>query len=82
MEPEILEAKKINHSLEEVNNKLLDKLYALIDDADNDTILHITEAVAKLNSSWKSNDQFSKPTSEEEQLASAQEATFGEILGQ
>lgn len=82
MEAEILEAKKINHSLEDVNNKLLDKLYELIENADNDDILHITEAVAKLNSSWKSNDQFSKPTSEEEQIALSQDATFGEILGQ
>lgn len=82
MEPEILEAKKINHSLEEVNNKLLNRLYDLLENANDEGILNITEAVAKLNSSWKSNDQFSKPTSEEEQLASAQEATFGEILGQ
>lgn len=82
MEPEILEAKKINHSLEEVNNKLLNRLYDLLENADDEGILNITESVAKLNSSWKANDQFSKPTSEEEQLASAQEATFGEILGQ
>lgn len=82
MEPEVLEVKKINHSLEEVNNKLLNRLYDLLENADDEGILNITESVAKLNSSWKSNDQFSKPTSEEEQLASAQEATFGEILGQ
>lgn len=82
MEAEVLEAKKINHSLEEVNNKLLNKLYDLLDDANDEAILNITEAIAKLNSSWKSNDQFSKPTSEEEQIALSQDATFGEILGQ
>lgn len=81
MEAEILEAKKISHSLEDVNNKLLDKLYELIEGADNDAILHITEAVAKLNSSWKSNDQFTKPDTEQEILIKSQDATFGEILG-
>lgn len=82
MEAEIIAKEKPSHTLEEVNDALLDRLYELIKNAQSQDLLQIAEAVSKLNASRKSNDQFRKPNSEEEQIAISQDATFGEILGQ
>jgi len=51
-----------------------------LDDAGPEEILDITEAIAKLNSSYKGNQQFGEPLSEEEQIEKEQRAIFGNIL--
>ena len=38
-------------TLEEVNNHLLERLDALIDNAEGEALLKVTEAIAKLNTS-------------------------------
>lgn len=56
----------INHvTLEEVNNHLLERLNALIDSANGEDLLRVTEAIAKLNTSRRNSDQFMKPDTEE-----------------
>lgn len=54
-------------TLEEVNQRLLEKLNQLIDETDSpDGMLKITESIAKLNSSYRNNDQFVRPESADE----------------
>ena len=53
-------------TLDEVNADLLSRLKDLIGRADATEILEITNAVAKLNSSWKGNDQFARPETSED----------------
>lgn len=56
----------VNHvTLEEVNNHLLERLNALIDSANGEDLLRVTEAIAKLNTSRRNSDQFMKPDTEE-----------------
>lgn len=56
----------VNHvTLEEVNNHLLERLNALIDSAEGEALLKVTEAIAKLNTSRRNSDQFVKPDTEE-----------------
>lgn len=52
-------------TLEEVNNHLLERLDALIDNAEGEALLKVTEAIAKLNTSRRNSDQFIKPDTEE-----------------
>lgn len=52
-------------TLEEVNEHLLERLDALISEADAASLLDIAEAVAKLNASRRNSDQFTKPDSPE-----------------
>lgn len=52
-------------TLEEVNEHLLERLDALIAEADAASLLDIAEAVAKLNASRRNSDQFTKPESQE-----------------
>lgn len=52
-------------TLEEVNNHLLERLDALIDSAEGEALLKVTEAIAKLNTSRRNSDQFIKPETEE-----------------
>lgn len=52
-------------TLEEVNTHLLERLDALISQADAAALLDIAEAVAKLNASRRNSDQFTKPDSPE-----------------
>lgn len=54
-----------NVTLETLNNNLLERLNSLIDNADAEQLLAITEVVAKLNASRRNSDQFVKPDSEE-----------------
>lgn len=52
-------------TLEEVNERLLERLCELIECASGSELLDITEAVAKLNASRRNSDQFAKPESQE-----------------
>lgn len=52
-------------TLEEVNEHLLERLDALINEATAESLLDIAEAVAKLNASRRNSDQFTKPDSPE-----------------
>lgn len=52
-------------TLEEVNNHLLERLDALIDSAEGEALLKVTEAIAKLNTSRRNSDQFVKPDTDE-----------------
>lgn len=67
-------------TLDEVNQKLLERLDKLLDSAGAEEILDITEAIAKLNASYKGNDNFSKPESESERMARAQQDVLLEAL--
>lgn len=54
-------------TLEDVNSHLLERLNTLIDEEDTpEGFLKITEAVAKLNSSYRNNGQFTVPESADE----------------
>lgn len=58
--------RKINAvTLEEVNDNLLERLNELIANANASDLLDIAEAVAKLNTSRRNNNQFAGPESEE-----------------
>ena len=58
--------RKINAvTLEEVNDNLLERLNELIANANASDLLDIAEAVAKLNTSRRNNNQFAGPKSEE-----------------
>ena len=81
MEAEIIEAKpRKSLSLSEVNEKLLRRLDNLIENADTDEILKITEAIAKLNSSYKSNNQFGDPISDEERMERERKDLLSNIM--
>lgn len=67
-------------TLDSVNKKLLKKLNDLIDVAGPEEILDITEAISKLNSSYKGNDNFSKPESQSERMAREQQDVLLEAL--
>lgn len=75
----------MNPTLETVNQNLLRKLNNMLDtlnDDDTQGILDITEAVAKLNGSFRNNDKLSQPVSEREQVNSAVKSKFGARLGE
>lgn len=67
-------------SLEEVNENLLKRLNELIENASADEILDITDSVAKLNTSRRNSDQFSRPETPEEKTEREQRETFGSVL--
>lgn len=67
-------------TLADLNAKLRDRLNNLIDDAGAEDILQITEAIAKLNSSYKGNSQFGDPLSDEEKQEQEQREILGDIL--
>lgn len=60
-----------NRTLKDVNDLLLQQLYDVIGNTtEPEALLNLTESVAKLNSSFKNNDQVAeKEVSEEEKLA-------------
>lgn len=75
------------HSLKEVNDLLLNHLYDQISGTNNTSeLVELTEAVAKLNSSFKNNGQIAEDrVSEEERLAQEEKDNFascaeGEII--
>lgn len=60
---------RANRSLKDVNDLLLQQLYDGIGaTADSEELLNFTEAVAKLNSSFKNNDQVAEKELSEEEL--------------
>ena len=67
-------------TLEEVNENLLKRLNELIQNASADEILDITDSVAKLNTSRRNSDQFSRPETPEEKTEWEQRETFGSVL--
>lgn len=78
---------RANRTLKDVNDLLLQQLYDGIDGtADSEELLNFTEAVAKLNSSFKNNDQVAeKEVSEAERIAQEEKEAFavcaeGEIV--
>ena len=77
---QVIVAKQKQVSLEELNAKLRDRLNNLIDDAGPEDILQITEAIAKLNSSYKNNSQFEEPMTDEEKIEQEQKELLGDIL--
>lgn len=71
-------------TLEEVNQNLLERLNVLIDEAETaDEMLKLTESIAKLNSSFRNNDQFMRPeTADERAERESREALAKAINGQ
>lgn len=55
-------------TLESVNDQLLERLSSLINSAEPEQLLDLTEALAKLNASYKGNQNFSAPETEAERL--------------
>ena len=81
MEAEIIEAKpRKSPSLSKVNEKLLRRLDDLIENAGTDDLVKITEAIAKLNSSYKSNNQFGEPISDEERMERERKDLLSNIM--
>jgi len=77
---QVLVAKEREISLDKLNAKLRNRLNDLLDDAGPEDILQITEAIAKLNSSYKGNSQFGDPLSDEEKQEQEQKELLGTIL--
>lgn len=71
-------------TLEEVNQNLLERLNALIDEADTaEEMLKLTESIAKLNASFRNNDQFMRPeTADERAERESREALAKAINGE
>lgn len=70
-------------SLETVNQNLLKKLNNMVEsleESDTQGLLDITEAVAKLNGSFRNNDKLSQPKTEQEETNSAVRSKFGARL--
>lgn len=67
-------------TLDELNDNLIARLNELVDRADAEEILSITEAVAKLNASRRNSDQFTRPQTEEERLKAEQAAVLKEAI--
>lgn len=71
-------------TLEDVNQNLLERLNVLIDEAETaDEMLKLTESIAKLNSSFRNNDQFMRPeTADERAERESREALAKAINGE
>lgn len=68
-------------TLDELNDNLIERLNELVNSAQAEDILAITEAVAKLNASRRNSDQFARPQTEEEKLEAERAAVLGEVIG-
>lgn len=68
-------------TLDELNDNLIARLNELVNNADADSILALTEAIAKLNASRRNSDQFLKPQSDEEKSEKERNAVLGEVIG-
>lgn len=79
MDAEII-VPKDKPTLSDVNERLLSRLYDVIEEAGPEELLQITESIAKLNSSYKGNNQFGDPISQEEQLERQQQEMFKNII--
>lgn len=67
-------------TLDELNDNLIERLNELVNSAQAEDILAITEAVAKLNASRRNSDQFARPQTEEEKLEAERAAVLGEVI--
>lgn len=70
-------------TLEDVNQNLLERLNVLIDEAETaEEMLKLTDSVAKLNASYRNNDQFGRPeTADERAERESREALAKAING-
>lgn len=68
-------------TLDELNDNLIVRLNELVNNAQAEEILPLTEAIAKLNASRRNSDQFARPQTEEEKLKAEQAAVLGEVIG-
>ena len=68
-------------TLDELNDNLIARLNELVDNAQAEDILPLTEAIAKLNASRRNSDQFARPQTEEERIKAEQAAVLGEVIG-
>lgn len=68
-------------TLDDLNDNLIVRLNELVNNAQAEEILPLTEAIAKLNASRRNSDQFVKPLSDEERLKAEQAAVLGEVIG-
>lgn len=83
MEGQILDAP---HTLEDLNNKAISKLYELIDDLDTksdpEMVLACTKGLSQLNASLRGSDIFApKETPEERKEREARDAIIGAMNG-
>lgn len=73
-----------NPTLTDLNNKAIEKLYALIDSLDGksepDMVRACVESLSKLNSSLRNSDIIQKEETAEERADRIQRETFGSIL--
>lgn len=70
-------------TLQSVNDILLSKLHTLIAESDDvNTMVALSGAVAKLNTSAKGNAFFTEPENEEERLANSQLEAFDVLNGE
>lgn len=71
-------------TLEDVNQNLLERLNALIGEVETaEEMLKLTEAIAKLNASFRNNDQFMRPeTADERAERESREALAKAINGE
>lgn len=83
MEGQILDAP---HTLEDLNNKAISKLYELIDELDTksdpEMVLACTKGLSQLNASLRGSDIFApKETPEERKEREARDAIMGAMNG-
>lgn len=83
MEGQVLDAP---HTLEDLNNKAISKLYELIDDLDTksdpEMVLACTKGLSQLNASLRGSDIFApKETPEERKEREARDAIMGAMNG-
>lgn len=71
-------------TLEDVNQNLLERLNVLIDEAETaEEMLKLIDSVAKLNASYRNNDQFGRPeTADERAERESREALAKAINGE
>lgn len=75
---EVLDGKA---DLNRLNDHLIERLDQVILSTENaEDLLNLTEAVAKLNASFRNNNQLVQPETEEERQAKAVADMFGEEL--
>lgn len=67
-------------TLESVNDQLLERLSILIENAEPEQLLDLTEALAKLNASYKGNQNFTAPETDTERIQREQQDVLIEAL--
>lgn len=86
MEGEVLEGQLVgaSHSLEQLNGKVIDKLYDLADSLDEksepDMVLAVTKGLSQLNASIRGNNIFTPQETSEERAAREQVNVIKEMV--